>query len=269
MARNPSKPGERGATSGLELGLELGALLGPHVDTLAQAARAREQAKQDAKAQALVETQLCRLDEAELMALVFEHLDPDNLRVCEGIDFDRLVILTRPVPAAHAHADADAESEREPVLEFGPEFAFEAESVPGPKPPDGRSWVGRSWAGDVLPTPAAVLERPELHAKQRALLVRASRRELALVNLRHLYRADALHHLELFVHACRVRRLRFCRVIPGKGVLSKDQPVIKRAVIDWCREHEHDAVLGWAPEIDQYGEWGAMILELRTRRARA
>jgi len=90
-----------------------------------------------------------------------------------------------------------------------------------------------------------------------------------MLNLRHLYRADALHHLELFIGVCRTRRLRFCRVIPGKGVHSKAEPVIKRAVIEWCREHERDAVIGWAPEIDQHGEWGAMILELRTFKARA
>jgi DNA-nicking Smr family endonuclease len=52
-------------------------------------------------------------------------------------------------------------------------------------------------------------------------------------------------------------------VIPGKGIDSKVEPVLKRAVIEWCREH--DVVLGWAPELDRHGEWGSMILELRSR----
>jgi DNA-nicking Smr family endonuclease len=51
-------------------------------------------------------------------------------------------------------------------------------------------------------------------------------------------------------------------VIPGKGIDSKAEPVLKRAVIEWCRAPEH-GVLGWAPELDRHGEWGAMILELR------
>jgi DNA-nicking Smr family endonuclease len=85
----------------------------------------------------------------------------------------------------------------------------------------------------------------------------------ASVNLRHLGRSEALAHLDLHVRLCRNRRVRFCRVIPGKGIDSKVEPVLKRAVIEWCRAPEHDAVLGWAPELDRHGEWGAMILELR------
>lgn len=252
MPSKPSKPGPRDPG----LGLELSALLEPHLDALGEAARTREQAARDARAQAAAHAQIVRLSEAELMDLVFASLDYDNPRVCEGIDFDRLVILTRSEPPA-----AELELESEQACE--PEFGLETSPV------DASAWVGRSWAGDVLPTPASVLERPELLADQRALLTRASRRKLAMLNLRHLYRADALHHLELFIGVCRTRRLRFCRVIPGKGVHSKAEPVIKRAVIEWCREHERDAVIGWAPEIDQHGEWGAMILELRTFKARA
>ena len=107
-----------------------------------------------------------------------------------------------------------------------------------------------------------MLDRPELDADQRALLVRASRRELASLNLRHLGRAEALAHFELFVRACRNRRLRHCRVIPGKGVGSRVEPVLKRAVLEACREPA-SGVLGWAPELDRHGEWGAVILELR------
>jgi DNA-nicking Smr family endonuclease len=195
---------------------------------------------------------LQRLDEAELMELIFAHLDPENPRVCEGIDFDRLVILAQP-KLAQPQVDTQ---------EFEPE---PDEPEPEPDEPDeldldARDWIGRTWTDDIRPIPSAVLDRPQLSPAQRELLTRA-RRVQASVNLRHLDRRQAIAHLELQVHLCRDQRLRFCRVIPGKGIDSKAEPVLKRAVIDWCREQ--DSVLGWAPELDRHGEWGAMVVELR------
>ena len=248
-----SKPSKR------EAGLNLGALLEPHLPVLGEAVREREQAERAARAQA--QDRLRRLDEAELMALVFASLDHDNPRVCEGIDFDRLVILSRDELAARECPDAP-----EHAPEHQPAGEAEFELATGPDRVDASAWVGRGWVGDVLPTPAAVLDRPELDRNQHALLTRARRRKLDTINLRHLDRTAAIDHLALFVGACRARRLRFCRVIPGKGIHSKGEPVLKRAVIEWCRDPERNAVLGWAPELDRHGEWGTMILELRSRR---
>lgn len=185
------------------------------------------------------------------MGLIFAHLDPENPRVCEGIDFDRLVILAPRLPQPQRPAlPGDPELDPEPAITDEPELELDASD-----------WIGRSWTDDIRPIPAAVLDRPQLSPAQRELLIRARKRVQACVNLRHLNCRDALAHLELQVHLCRDRRLRFCRVIPGKGIDSKTEPVLKRAVIEWCREQ--DAVLGWAPELDRHGEWGAMILELR------
>lgn len=243
-------------------GVDLSALLQPHVGPLGEAARAREQAQREQAEREAARARLRRLDEAQLMALIFEHLDPDNPRVCEGIDFDRLVILEqgeaakpRPVASSAAASEQAADSEAD----------FEGEGERDRDPGlDGKDWIGRSWTDDIRPIPAAVLDRPELSSEQRGLLRRARRRVDASVNLRHLGREQALAHLDLHVRLCRNRRVRFCRVIPGKGIDSKVEPVLKRAVIDWCRAPERDAVLGWAPELDRHGEWGAMILELRS-----
>jgi DNA-nicking Smr family endonuclease len=237
------------------MSLDLGALLKPHVGPLGEAARAREQARREQAEREAARAGLRRLDEAELMALIFTHLDPENPRVCEGIDFDRLVILDRP-PEPPAAAP-EAEPEAEPTLE--PELETEDDNPDL----DADEWIGRSWTDDIRPIPAAMLDRPQLSSEQRELLVRARRRVSASVNLRHLGRGEALAHLDLHVQLCRERRVRFCRVIPGKGIDSKVEPVLKRAVIEWCRAPERDAVLGWAPELDRHGEWGAMILELR------
>jgi DNA-nicking Smr family endonuclease len=235
------------------ISLDLSALLEPHVGPLGEAARAREQARREQAEREAARAGLRRLDEAQLMALIFTHLDPENPRVCEGIDFDRLVILDRPEPP-------------EPPLTAPEKPEPEAAPEPEPDPDPGLDtddWIGRSWTDDIRPIPAAVLDRPQLSAEQRDLLTRARKRVSASVNLRHLGRGEALAHLDLHVQLCRERRVRFCRVIPGKGIDSKVEPVLKRAVIEWCREPERDAVLGWAPELDRHGEWGAMILELR------
>lgn len=235
---------------------ELGALLESVVGPLAEAARAREQAEREAAEREAARARLRRLDEGELMALIFAHLDPDNPRVCEGIDFDRLVILAQP------QEPETPEPARHPTTP-APEPVGEPELEPAEPELDGDDWIGRSWADDIRPIPAAMLDRPQLSSEQRELLIRARRRVSASVNLRHLNRRDALAHLELHVRLCRDQRVRFCRVIPGKGIDSKAEPVLKRAVIEWCRAPEHDAVLGWAPELDRHGEWGAMIVELR------
>ena len=246
----PSKPDNDG------FGVDLSALLQPHVVPLGEAARAREQAQREQAQREAARAHMRRLDEAELMALIFTHLDPENPRVCDGIDFDRLVIFEHLQPA-----EPPAVSTR--AAEHEPAIASEPEPEPDELELDGDDWIGRTWVDDIRPIPAAVLDRPELSPEQRTLLTRARRRVTASVNLRHLGRSEALAHLELHVRLCRNRRVRFCRVIPGKGIDSKVEPVLKRAVIEWCRAPERDAVLGWAPELDRHGEWGAMILELR------
>jgi DNA-nicking Smr family endonuclease len=234
----------------------LAALLEPHLDTLSEAARIREAAEREQaeRAAAAIRAVRRKLDEAELMALIFEHLDPDNPRVCEGIEFDRLVVLSEPEPLPEPGPHELADS---PSVQSNPHIDHlnHIDHI------DASAWIGQSWADDIRPIPAELLDRPELDEQQHGLLVRAARRELASLNLRRLASAEALVHLEVFVRLCRAERVRYCRVIPGKGVDSKAEPVIKRLVIEWCRAGA--AVLGWAPELDRHGEWGAMILELR------
>lgn len=196
-----------------------------------------------------------RLDERELMALIFSFLDHENPRVCEGIEFDRLEILSEPVPVdpQPQPQEADPPPSRSPATPKQP--------VPTLDLPEG--WVGRGWTDDIATVPAALLDRPQLDAAQRQLLERAAKRVCGTLNLRRLHRDPALHHLQLFVHACRGKRVRVCRVITGKGVNSRDEPVIKRAVLEWCRGPGRAAVLGWAPQLDRHGEWGTLVLELR------
>ena len=114
------------------------------------------------------------------------------------------------------------------------------------------------------------LAEPTLTGAQRDLL-RRSRREGAIttISIRMLRRAEAIAEVEATVHAARQRQQRFVRVITGKGRHSSGPPVLKPAVVEWAeRGRGHSLVLGWAPETDRSGAWGAVVLEL-TRSDRA
>ena len=213
-----------------------------------------------------------RLDEAQLMALIFRHLDPDNLRVCEGIDFDRLRIVTQSeFERTRAAADDEERMPSDPD-EPGPSSPVQARESGGlaQAAAAAKAWVGASWSDELGPI-VDLVDRPELSAAQAELLRRASKTRLAELNLRHLDREAALRHLELFVRVCEVEGATSCRVITGKGVFSAGEPVLKRVVLEWCvarppRPSGRGRVLAWAPELDQHGEWGAMILQLRRSR---
>lgn len=236
-----------------EVGTRLGALLEPVLHTLA----VREIAPEPKPKPRF-------LDERELMALIFTHLDHENPRVCEGIEFERFEISSAP-----AHVDrARPAAGREPV-EVPEPSTTQAAVV---DPPDSEltpamrleleQRIGAAWADDIAVVPADWLEHPPLTAAQQQLLASASRRALATLNLRHLDRSTALRHLELFVRACQARRSAWCRIITGKGIGSVGEPVLKRAVLEWCRGPGRTQVLEWAPQLDPRGEWGVLVVRL-------
>jgi DNA-nicking Smr family endonuclease len=209
------------------------------------------------------------LDESELMALIFAHLDHENPRVCEGIEFERFEISARSedkslereaeIPATLEQPATEAPNldrdESESESELAATMRLELEQR-----------IGATWTDDIAAVPGDWLERPQLTPAQEQLLARSRRRALATLNLRHLDRAAALRHLELFVHACQARRVRWCRVITGKGIGSVGEPVLKRAVLEWCRGPGRTCVLEWAPQLDSHGEWGVVVVRLSSAR---
>ncbi|EDM74121.1 hypothetical protein PPSIR1_33074 [Plesiocystis pacifica SIR-1] len=240
----------------------LGELLEPHAGELAEAAAARESREAAARAEAERQAKIRRLDEGQFMQLIYDNLDPDNPRVAT-LDFDRLaiVIVSSPEPAVEAAAAPSSDAPEPAPASTTASWRWEAEVArldPG-------EWVGGSWTDDLRPVALEAFDRPTLTEAERALLRRAhaERRPMCTCNLRHMTRAPALHHLAVFVATCRDQGQRYCRVIPGKGISSEDEPVLKRALLAWCRESDQREVLAWAPELDASGEWGSVILELR------
>jgi DNA-nicking Smr family endonuclease len=231
-----------------EVGIRLGSLLEPILHTLEVRQPAPETTPKPRY-----------LDESELMALIFAHLDHENPRVCEGIEFERFEISARPPPEPEPSSAAEPSPTLEPSQSEAPavvpELRLELEQR-----------IGATWSDDIAAVPSDWLERPQLSPAQAQLLARAQRRALATLHLRHLDRATALRHLELFVHACQAKRVRWCRVITGKGIGSVGEPVLKRAVLEWCRGPGRTCVLEWAPQLDPHGEWGVLVVRLSSAR---
>ncbi len=128
---------------------------------------------------------------------------------------------------------------------------------------------GLHWADDeeLATLSADELYEPTLTAAQRERLRRSRRaRELPVMNVRMERRTAALTRIEAFVIATRASNLRFCRVITGKGKRSAGEPVLKRALIEWCESTGRQHVVGWAPETDRSGRYGSIMLELQRRK---
>jgi len=127
------------------------------------------------------------------------------------------------------------------------------------------SFVGASWRDEVELTrmSADALMEPSLTAEQRDTLKRSRKHRLPTLNVRHLSRADALTQVDVFVRSSRIDRHRFVRVIHGKGKQSVGEPVLKRAVIEWCDGSGSLLVKRWAPETDRSGNFGCVVIELR------
>lgn len=127
------------------------------------------------------------------------------------------------------------------------------------------SFVGASWRDEVELTrlSADELMVPTLTAEQRETLKRSRRDRLPTLNIRHMNRSDALTSVDVFVRTNRIDGHRFVRIIHGKGRQSVGEPVLKRAVLDWCGGDGGLLVKRWAPETDRSGNFGCVVLELR------
>ncbi len=231
-------------------------------------AEAHERAEAERRARKL------RLDERDLMQMLFASLgDP------AAIDWDRLEIV-EALSSTSAREDGEPEAERraesgaEPESGPGPEAAQVDRHPPPADPLDplrGRTWAGESWV-DTFP-PGLLPKLPPGHAELVDRAARAPR--VPRLSLRRLNRGPALAQLRAFVTWARATRVRIVRVVTGKGVGSKGDPVIRPAVLEWVATEGAEAVIRWAPEpdrgrhpgvLDPEGDYGVLLLELRSPR---
>lgn len=127
--------------------------------------------------------------------------------------------------------------------------------------PDTMQW---HTAAEIRDLSERDLYEPTLTAEQRQLLRRSRKHTMAVINIRLLRRNEAMEDVRRFVRAAWRRQVPFIRIITGKGRQSEGLPVLKRAVIAWAEgAGASELVRGWAPETDQSGNYGSIVLELR------
>lgn len=219
------------------------------------------------------------LTEQDLMREAFEAAKRDDVYAgkYEGIGFDPgNVIILRAEPEKSSTATVASPSRLSDRAEVTPEDLMffdamtEVRQVVAPNPYADRlaahDWTGAKWADRVELTSlsAAELHEPSLTHEQRQLLRRSRSETMAVLNIRHLKRDEAMREVEAFVRTCTRRELRFVRVVTGKGRQSVGgEPVLKPAVIRWCSEVGARWVRAWAPETDRSGNFGSVVVELR------
>lgn len=213
----------------------------------------------------------------EAMALAFDAMEKGALHAHkfsgEGTHLEPTLRIAKPdVPE-----ETDAPLSGEPAASAGPteEERLFLEAVGDDiRPMDQRlidlqerGFVGTRWPTEhQLETLSAVdLHEAELTSAQRRMLRRSRRGNARLpeLNIRHLRRREALAQVAAFVHTQRQAAQRHVRIITGKGRHSAEEPVLKRAVIEWIRTEGHPLILDMAPETDRSGRYGSLVLELR------
>lgn len=212
-----------------------------------------------------------KLTEEELMAEAFGALDETfsgaAKYVGEGYDVSDVELVRAEPEAAPGRAADDADDVTADDLVFLEAMAAEVQRYENKKAAlRDKDWSGVSWhsAAQIESFTAEELERLELDGAQRDLLRRSRKVRMHVVNVRRFRRSEAIGEVEAFIRDCVRRGDRFARVIHGKGRQSEGDPVLKPAVIRWCEGAGATWVRAWAPEIDQSGRFGSLVVELRS-----
>ncbi len=159
-----------------------------------------------------------------------------------------------------------------PVDETVDRSKYRRRELPDPAEDAERRGALRSDSPESLDTPAlpktgeGLNHVGPLHASHKELLKRYAKRsrrhDIAELNVRGDTADDALRQLELFVHLEWKNSARFVRIIHGRGLRSDGDPVLKPAVLRWLEGPGFRYVRGYAPEVNNAGDYGSIIVEL-------
>lgn len=148
-------------------------------------------------------------------------------------------------------AKRDPEKDVERRLAFRSDSPDELTTPPLPKSGDGLHHVGK-----LDPAHKDLLERFQKRARHQQVLE---------INVRGDTVEDALRQVELFVHQQWKERARFCRIVHGRGLRSKGDPVLKPAILRWLEGPGFRYIRGYAPETNNAGDYGSVVVELAER----
>lgn len=80
--------------------------------------------------------------------------------------------------------------------------------------------------------------------------------------VRGLTRDEALDQLRDFIERYHSEETRFVRIVPGRGLRSKTEPILKPTVLKWLEGPGRPMICGYVPERLQGGDYGSLIVEL-------
>jgi DNA-nicking Smr family endonuclease len=210
-----------------------------------------------------------RLTEAELMAESFDLLASAFSGVEKytgrGHVADDVELISESLPAP-TETSADGEVSGDDLL-FLEAMATGVERIDAARDAlQQKEWGGAAWRTEaqLAALTSAELKFLDLTPAHRELLKR-SRAEapIPVLNIRRYALREAMGEVDAFVRDCAAKRIRFARIVHGKGRESKGSAVLKPEVVRWCEGVGDSWVRGWAPEVDRSGQFGSLVIELR------
>jgi DNA-nicking Smr family endonuclease len=152
----------------------------------------------------------------------------------------------------------DRASRRNPKKDVEQRLAYRSDSPDEmTTPPLPKSGEGLNNVGSLDPAHKDLLERFQK---------RARRNDVFEINVRGDSVEDALRQVELFVHQQWKEGSGFCRIVHGRGLRSDGAPVLKPAILRWLEGPGFRYVRGYAPETNNAGDYGSVVVELAKRR---
>ncbi len=152
----------------------------------------------------------------------------------------------------------DRTTRRDPKQDVEQRLAYRSDSPDEMiTPPLPKSGEGLNNVGSLVPAQKDMIERYDK---------RMRRDEVFEINVRGDTVEDALRQVELFVHQQWKEHAKFCRIIHGRGLRSKGDPVLKPAILRWLEGPGFRYIRGYAPQINEAGDYGSVVVELAERR---
>ncbi len=125
----------------------------------------------------------------------------------------------------------------------------------------------RSLLTPPLPTEGDGLHYiPPLGKAQQAMMQRFERfkrsHQVPKLVVRKMTRDEAVDELRAFIDRYHGSETQFVDVVPGRGLKSKTEPVLKPAVIEWLEGPGQEMIRGYVPRRLRGGDYGSIIVEL-------
>ncbi len=239
-------------------------------ERLALAKRAEAEERTMIAAQQYLQGQDVEMSDEELFSAALDDLDP--IAIDRGKYGGNGPVVEHVSPAREAPLDPYEKAEAAFLAEFGNESIERMEQKYHTREPSMLD-IEKMYRFRQEPMPKDTREEEveavrtkgagSMSLDQSKLLREAAKhRPLAEIHLRGLSRDVATQRLDRALEGAQKRKVRYLRVITGKGLQSAAEPVLKPAFVEWCMAKS----FVYAPEIQTDGTCGSFVVRIATRR---